>query len=186
MSVKQLFGEIEAATCTRPGEKLLFFVSHSIDSDIVVYKAIRKNNELTRIDHYTTSRANYSKILPIEDEYKDSFMPHLTQKEGEKGYQLRIEAFDRPISLHLKKSGNVVAKTTLIRVDAAGKSSGICSRVFHIRLDYEKGMLGTLTPSTVHIYGQHSSQQVSEKIQVTSEMMLRHQGRKFASSLFGK
>ena len=143
------------------GEGVLFTVSRSIDDDLVVYKAVRHGNSLIEpfVDTYWTKKKNLKSQESMSDKAKRMFfMP--TVKLFPEGYRLVVKALpDRVLTLHLKKSGKVLAKGII-----SGKQARIEN--VHVEVSTEASLLPKV--EYVLITGTHKHEQISEKVPVSA------------------
>jgi len=142
----------------------LFYIERNIDDAIVVYQAMRlegKNNLVAPyVKIYWSSHSSPSDQEPVSQKAQDMFFGVTVRKEP-KQYHMCVAALKQhKISLHLKSSGEVVAKAVI-----DGKESRLTKIAIH--------MSSSIIPKVHHltIHGMHKNQDVMQEITVTTDMM---------------
>lgn len=157
------------------GAKTLFYVARSIDKEIVVYEARRKGDVLTDdyVDVHWSREDEPQRREVVSQKAQDTFFGATVEKDGTK-YKMSISALpSKLITIHLKKSGAVVAKTVI---------NGQESRVKFIQVDFENtGLIPEVVSLTVH--GEHRKVPVSESIELTEAIRGRFDVTSFLPNL---
>lgn len=157
----------------------LFYVeaiNNSILQDYVVcYEAVRVGDKLkepfvkTFWKHIETGEISHMSRL-----HSELFFGACVTKDGLR-YKMKIKSFpERVITIHLKKSGSVVAKS---RVD--GKES----RIKYIKVFTEKSFLGIPKVVSCTLFGVHKKKDVKENIIFTESQKSRFNINLFSGKL---
>lgn len=148
------------------GETCLFYIERSIDRDIVVYNATRNGNILVHpfVETYWSDWSNLKKHEEVSDKAKELFFG-LKYRKHEGKHEIAINSLPKKkITLHLRKSGRVVAKTIINNKEA---------KIMKIFIDMTKNSFGIPEVDCLIVYGMHKNQIVSEKIIITDEIKNR-------------
>lgn len=155
-------------TCIdKHGDHVLFCITRDTDSSMVVYKALRYDNILMEpfAECFRSNTSDYRRDSEISDTMKALFFGSQTSQVTKAVFQMMINAFPgKVITLHLKKSGRVVAT-----MDIDGAHDALLQTI-HVRMG--RTMLGMPDVVAVELFGLHKKTKapVSETINVTDDM----------------
>lgn len=159
------------------GQSTLFYIERSLDRDIVVYEANRKGNILSHpfVDVYWTNTGLLSKREPVSDKAKELFFGVKVKTDNSK-YKMYISSLpSKIITLHLKKSGKVVAKSVV---------NGKEAKIYKIYVKIENSTtLGIPVVTSLIVYGEHKKRLVSEEMQITDDIRNRFDVSSFLPNL---
>lgn len=145
------------------GDGCLFFIELSSDKQIVVYEANRVGNVLKEpfVDVYWSNFKNLTDREELSEKVKRLFFG--VQVKIEKGlYKMFIASLpSKIVTLHLKTSGKVVAKSII---------NGKEARVYKIFVNVNNSILGLPVVKSLIIYGEHKKRLVSEEIHITDNI----------------
>ena len=137
----------------------LFYIERSSDQDVVVYRALRKGNVLYSpfIDIYQSNTKDRTYRKDIPENMRNTYFGATVTPSG-KTYNMIISAMpSKPITLHLKKTGTVIAKTTV---------NGKEARIHKIRVQIDN-MIGIPTVRSLTIHGEHKKKMYTESMDIS-------------------
>ena len=159
------------------GQSTLFYIERSLDREIVVYEANRKGNILSHpfVDVYWTNTGLLSKRESVSDKAKELFFGVKVKKDNSK-YKMYISSLpSKIITLHLKKSGKVIAKSVV---------NGKEAKIYKIYVKIEKSTtLGIPVVTSLTVYGEHKKRLVSEEMEITDDIRNRFDVSSFLPNL---
>jgi hypothetical protein len=145
------------------GNSTLFYIERSLDREIVAYEAVRKGSILSHpfVDVYWTNSERLGKRESVGDRAKELFFG-IEVKKTENKYKMFIASLPtKIITLHLKKSGAVVAKTVI---------DGKEAKVIKIFVNMDSTALGLPMVTSLTVYGEHKKRIVQEEIEITDDI----------------
>lgn len=156
------------------GHTILFYIERSMDSEIVVYKAQRQGNNLVnaKVTCFWSNLKNLEAVDEVSEKAQDIFFGSNVKKIDNQ-YKMVVTAYpNKVISLHLKKSGKVLAKAII-----KGKEAKL--EKLYIKIE-QPSTLSLPQATAMVIYGIHKKgERVREKLEVTEDIR-----RKFDISSF--
>lgn len=150
--------------------------NHVIEDYVVCYEALRVGDILREpyINVFWKKRSDNEKIEHMSKTYKDLFFGVSIIKEGIR-YKMRMKSFpDKCVTLHLKKSGAVVAKTSI---------SGKEAKIEYIRIYVQKNFLGFPKITSCTVYGVHKKLNIQEHIRFTDKQVASFNFSNIATNL---
>ena len=146
------------------GKLILFIIERSMDDEIVVYHALRQGNTLVgpKVDCFWLNKADLKKPEEMSAKAKELFFGADVKIIGGKYKMVVASCPQKVITLHLRKSGAVVAKTLLKNKE---------SIVDHLSVVIEQPSTLSIPQATsMTIHGTHNKDPVSQRIPITEEM----------------
>ena len=166
----QARGRLNVAQYQETVKNALFCVELSnVNADFITYFY---NRERKGVDYRWCCYTNWAKESPVNDRWKSIYDVTVTPQASNSVCQLTIHCLpDRPIMLHLKKSGAVVPKVIL--------SNKECT-LYKVYVEIDSSApLPRITG--VWIIGTHKGQLVQEQVQITDKMLERFSPQNFLS-----
>lgn len=153
------------------GNTVLFYIERSMDTQMVVYQANRKNNSLIEpyVDMFWTSSHKPNYREEVGTTAQEVFFGVKVRKVRVGVFQMLVNAMPKKIiSIHLRKNGSCIAKTTINNKE---------SRLVKIYAEMSRGAIPTVL--RLFVYGIHKNDLVCEQILIDDNMRKQFDVTKF-------